>query len=133
MPSHDRQNILERAQRFENIVADGGMALHDGHFLFRQLSLLIEDRIGDSDLADVVDDAAGLQRRELRRCRAEFSAEAYGIRGDAINVAAGVFVFAFDRAGEGVDDGFGIFEGVGGAFDGGDFGKPQRTFAIGFR
>ena len=76
------------------------MLLHHLPLLVVERARLVEDALGDPDLADVVQEGADLDRVELDAAVAEAACERDGDAGDALGVAAGVVVLRLHRAGE---------------------------------
>ncbi len=62
---HHRDRVAQERDALQDLPADLGMAPHDHPLLGRQGAGLEQDRVGDADLADVVQEDAAAQRVEL--------------------------------------------------------------------
>ena len=62
---NDRQHVREGSERLENPGADGHVTLHHGHLFVGEPSLLVDDRKGYADLADVVEQSTAVQPLQL--------------------------------------------------------------------
>src|SRR5438067_5225495 len=67
----DRTHVLEPLDRRDDPLAELGVRLHQRPLLGGQAARLGEDRRGDADLADVVEEGAELEPLERRRVEAE--------------------------------------------------------------
>ena len=65
MVADDRQKACSRPQRGHDVLAHHRVLLHDGQLAGIERARLEEDRVGDADLADVVDQAAAIKRVEV--------------------------------------------------------------------
>src|ERR671923_108248 len=80
----------------EDVLRDDGVAPHHLPFLVGQRAGLVEDRLGDADLADVVEQRADLDRVEIRADVAETARELHRDRGNPLGVLAGGAVLRLD-------------------------------------
>ncbi len=98
-----------------------GEAREDGHVLQDRLGVarvplhelvlgvgeaawLVEDRVGDAQLADVVQEAGAAQVAQLGGAEAELAADADRVCGDAVGVARGVGALGVDHRGKRLGD-----------------------------
>ena len=113
MRSDDRTDVLERAQPRAERVADDRMFLHHARFRRVELAVLQQYVIGNANLADVVQEAAALERAEIILPETQRLAEPRRVVGEPLTVAARVRIARLDRCPETENDGFGRFEFVG--------------------
>src|SRR6185295_3274306 len=85
--------------------AELGMRLHDRPLALRQRAGLQEDRRGDADLADVVEEGAELEALERRRVEAELAADLERHVGDPAGVGGRVLVVRLECVGQSLDRG----------------------------
>src|SRR5215207_7814966 len=71
----DRPDVLEPRDRRQDALAELRMSLDDCPFLGRQRARLGEDRRGDADLADVVEESSELEALERLRVKTELAAD----------------------------------------------------------
>ena len=62
----DKVGLLQERQLFQNFRTDRGVGLHDLEFFLRQLAGLVQDGLGDIDLADVMQRRSGADERNIR-------------------------------------------------------------------
>src|SRR3546814_13133141 len=87
---HDGQGLSQRAGGGDELVAHLGVGLDDGALVGGEAAGLVEDLVGDGDLADVVEvGAAGEGPQRVGRS-AHPQAELHGEEGGAIGVAVRV-------------------------------------------
>src|SRR3954463_4128060 len=79
------------------------MALHDLVFELRQPIRLREDRVGDADLPDVVEEAREMQHVDLLRAEPELPAEGDRDPPHALRVARGIRILRVDRRVQALD------------------------------
>jgi hypothetical protein len=77
------------------------VGIHDHPLFARQSFLFEQHRVGNADLANVVEQAAPLERLEFRRAHAHLAADVDGDLLDALAVFAGKRVALVDRLREG--------------------------------
>ena len=80
------------------------MLLEDVVFLGRQLAGLPEDRIGDADLADVVEEPGEMDRPHQVRIEPDAFCEKHRVASDVFGVALGVAILRVDRQHESLED-----------------------------
>ena len=69
-----------------------------------QLAGLAQDRVGDADLADVVEEAGDLDRPDEVRIQVQPPGEEHAVAGDVLGVALRVAVLRVDREDEALED-----------------------------
>ena len=107
----------QRAQLAAQPIADHRVLLDQLELGRGQARRLEQDRIGDADLADVVQVAAAIERRDLVFREAERPAERDREPGESLAVAVGVGIARVDRQRQALEDGFGRLEVVGVALE----------------
>ena len=103
VPNH-RPQVRARLKRGDDVVADDGVKVHLHALFVVQLSGLEQDRVRDSDLADVVDDAAPIQDVLLLSRQAHPGADPPRPLRHAQRMRLGVRILGLDRGGQRVDD-----------------------------
>lgn len=78
------------------------MALHLGRLLDRELAGLEEDRVGDANLADVVEEARRSDQLDALALEADAAGERGTVVGDTLRVQVGIAVLRIDRDGQGM-------------------------------
>src|SRR5437868_2654424 len=101
----DRAHVLEPLDRRDDPLAELGMGLHERALLGGEPARLGEDRRGDADLADVVEERAELEPLERRRVEAEGLADLHRHVADPARVLRGVLVVRLERVRERLDGG----------------------------
>src|SRR5581483_12148472 len=91
--------LLELGRRHD-VVADAGVRPHDLPLPVRERAGLLEDRVGDPDLADVVQEAREPELAEALRREPEPLADHRAERADGLAVVARAGVLRVDRARE---------------------------------
>src|SRR3954453_17397829 len=76
------------------------MLLHHPALLRRQRPRLLEDAVGDADLADVVEDEAVLDADVVGERRLDGTRQVERVARDAVRVRAGAHVLGLERFGE---------------------------------
>ena len=94
----DGTNGLERTDRAAQVVADGGMPLHQLVLFPRQAALFEQHPIGNGDLADVVDKAAAIKRVEIRPFEIQVLAQRDRVLGQALAMTLGARIARLDDA-----------------------------------
>ena len=79
------------------------MALHDRVFRCGERARLIEDRLGDRDLPDIVQRRAHPQDAQARAAEAEGSSELFRVLCQPLAMPLGGRVFRLDRVGQAED------------------------------
>ena len=100
----DREQACSRAQRPDDALADDRMHAHRGKLPSVERSWLQQHRVGDADLADVVNDSAAVERVERTLRKPHLLSDASRGLGDAMSVPLRVRVLRFDRGREREDD-----------------------------
>ena len=103
--AHHLHGAREEIDPVHHLRTDHRMLRHQRAFALGQRPRLVEDRVRDRDLADVVQKKAELQLRHLGQPQPEGACDLHPIRGDSLGVLAGVGVSCLDRIGEGPDGG----------------------------
>ena len=75
MVTNDRPHLAQRSQLAAQPVADHGVLLHDRVLGGRQPARLQQDRVGNADLADVVEIAAAREHRDIVVAQTDVPAE----------------------------------------------------------
>jgi hypothetical protein len=88
----------------QDLRAHDRMRLDDVELARRERRRLQEDRVGDADLADVVEGRGALDRPRVRLGQAERAREEAGEPADATGVLAGVVVAVLGGTREALDD-----------------------------
>src|SRR5258708_4408734 len=83
-----------------NSLPKATMLLHDLVLFRRQLSRLEQNRVGDADLADVMELGRGFEYIERGRCQPQFIADDAGISSDPQDMLARVIIAKLRRAGQ---------------------------------
>lgn len=86
----------ERSARHD-AVPDVGMGAHDLPFAFGELSVFKQNGIGDTDLADIVQQRAPVDLAQLPRVRGEVLRQHQGIAGNAFRVQSGLTLARIKR------------------------------------
>ena len=105
VPANQGDHVVERLERLDDLDALDGMLRDDPHLVLTQFARLVEDGVGNADLADVVEQASTPEDIFFRCREPELACEGQHILGDALGVSLGVRTFRLGRAGEGEDDG----------------------------
>ena len=95
--AHDRAHAREELDRSEDLLADDRVALHDLALGVVERALLVEDRLGDRDLADVVEDGSVAQVAQLRLVHPELTPDGLRPLHDRVRVMGGVGVLGLQR------------------------------------
>ena len=101
-PAHGRGEVAELA---EQVMAPLGMPADDRELVLRERARLLQDPVGDGELADVVEQAAGREAAEPARRKAELLADLHGQERDAARVLLRVGVLAGEAQRERADAG----------------------------
>lgn len=83
-------------RRVQEALPDEGVVLDFLEFIEGQLARLVQDRIGNPDLADVVHGRCGLQKDDVLRGKAVLPAEQRGIRGHPAHMVGRVLRAGLD-------------------------------------
>src|SRR5438128_7763841 len=86
MMSHDGNDRIREADALQYLCADRGVHFHLLELGVRELSRLVEDVIGHGELANIMQQRAGLQRFDLKLGKLEGLAHACRINLYAVNV-----------------------------------------------
>jgi hypothetical protein len=86
----DGQDVRSRRERLDDAFADDRVRAHLPFFLGIQRSGLTQDCVGHRDFPDVVDEAAAIQRNQIRFLKAESGAEVKGGTRYPLGMAFGV-------------------------------------------
>ena len=86
----------ESADAVEHLLALDGVGLDDRPLVGVELAGLVDDLLGDRDLADVVQEGAELEVAALLGARAELVGDCQSEADDALAVLAGVAVVGLD-------------------------------------
>ena len=97
-----------------NLFADNGVQLHLVELPRGQAGRLEQNRIGNADVADVVQQTAPLQILTGLVVQLHFDGDLIGKIGDALGVTAQLHVAGFDGRHQSFDDGIQHFVGRGG-------------------
>ena len=89
MVSHDVADQPQRSQLAAQPIADHRVLLHQGELLDRERGRLEEQCVGDADLADVVQVAAAIERREIFGRQVQRGTERDGIVRQPLAMAVG--------------------------------------------
>ena len=100
MMANDRQSRTERRDPLGDIPANDGMLLDQLSFVACQRALFVEDAVGHSDLADVVNDGSLDQNADLIGAESYLQTDSGRHLGNAMGVALRVEVPGFDRTDE---------------------------------
>ena len=101
----DPGDLLELDDRAEDGLAADGVLLDQRELLVGQLARLVQDALGDGDLADVVEDRGQLEVAELLLAEAHLGGDLQREVGDPGRVVAGVLVLGVDGRDQGLDRG----------------------------
>ena len=93
-------------QRRENLLRKRTMSLHHGELFGIELFMAVEDRVGDADLAHVVQLCGQFQHFHVGGAESQFAGDNPGIAAYPHHVLAGDVVPVFRRAGKAMDDFF---------------------------
>ena len=96
MPANDRLQIPRELDAREELHAPHGMLLHHIGFFAREWPRLVQDLVGHTHLADVVQIRAETDGGLLERVEPERAGHGHRIPGDALTVAVGVAVARLD-------------------------------------
>ncbi len=134
--SGDASDVLEAVDAAEDLFGETGMTFDDGELLGGEFAGLVEDGVGDAELAEIVEQSGAVDALDARGSEAEFACDGDGGVGDADGVSEGEGGFGIDDLGEGLADGvdagvgerafggrFAILDGLVEGVDGGDAGK----------
>src|SRR5436309_3784692 len=88
MVAHDRAHGAQRAEPRAQCIADDRMLAHHPRLLGVERAALEQHAIGDGDLADVVQEAAALERGEIAIAKAKRAAERDAVRGEPLAMPA---------------------------------------------
>src|SRR5687767_6519312 len=102
--AHDPRYAPESRDRPEDALADDRMLLHQDPLVVVEWTVLVQDRVRDADLADVVQQGRGLHAGDLVRVQGERAGDPDGQLHDCLGVVAGVAV-ALEKGGRQADDG----------------------------
>ncbi len=103
--AHQRHQLGEERHRLEDAGADVGVLLHHGDLLACQRPGLSQDRLGDADLADVVQQRAQLDDPGVGVVELELGAHASGQVGDLAGVVVGVGILGLESSRQGAQRG----------------------------
>ena len=103
MRADDRHEVAERLDSVHDRGAEDRMGAHDDPLVLGQRAWLVQDRVGYSDLADVVEERAELHSADLIGRKIHFLGDAPRERGDARRVAPRVRIASVDRRRERAD------------------------------
>ena len=108
----DGQQVGARAQRTHDALADGRVRAHDANLVTGQRARFQQDRVGDADLADVMDDPAAVEGVERALWQPQLHADMARSLGHAMRVLLGVLVLRLDSRGQREDHLLGAVERV---------------------
>ena len=104
MGADDRHDRIRKLDRRQDVGADVDVRLHRLELVRCQLAGLVEDVLGNRQLAGVVEQRRRLDRLQRRRVGdAERPRQPHGVGLDAVDVVAGHVVLGFDGGREGRD------------------------------
>ena len=98
--THDRQDPVERLDRPEDVLADLGVGLHHRPFLVGQRAGLVQDRLRNANLPDVVQDGSELDAANRLELELELCRHADGEPDDLFGVLARDSVLRLERVRE---------------------------------
>jgi len=98
--AHDGLGLAEEVDVAQDLHADDRVALHQRPLGLGQRVRLVEDRVGDGDLADVVQQEAELDLGVIGQPRAHGARDLQAVGGHALGVLARVGVARLDRVGQ---------------------------------
>ena len=101
----ERHQVGEVGDGLEDARADVRVLLHARHLLGAQRAGLAEDRLGDADLADVVQQRAQADDPRLAGRDAQPLADGAGQLGDLAGVVVGVRILGLERGGQRAEGG----------------------------
>ncbi len=101
----DRDRVAQEGNPLEELAAHLRMAPHDPPLVRRERAGLEEDRVGDADLADVVQQHAAAERVELRLGQAVGAGQRDGVAVHAAGVGLGAHLASGQRRAEGFQGG----------------------------
>ena len=87
--ANDRKDQPQRSQGSTDPLADHRMQPHDARLFRRQRTWLQEDRLGNSDLAEIVQISGPTEGPEMIRGEAELLPELDGVIGQPFTVPMG--------------------------------------------
>ena len=108
----DRQQIVRRAERPGDLLADQDVLAHQGALLLIEGPLLLEDVVGNADLPDVVDDPAPEQVVEHLFLEPDRLAQAPGAHPHPLGVGFRQAVLRLDSSGQREDRPLRVVEAV---------------------
>src|SRR5207245_384202 len=108
----DRQQAGARAQWRDDGLTDDRVLAHRCELVGVKWSRLEQDRVGDTDLADVVDEPAAVKRVQVRRPKAHPASDLARRFGHPLGMGFGERVFRLYSSGQREDDLFGTVERV---------------------
>src|SRR6266545_2734456 len=94
---HHLGGALEEVDRAEDVIADLRVALHLAPLGVVELPGLQEDRVGHADLADVVEEGAAPEIRQLALLEADAARDGDRVADDALGVIAGLVLARIER------------------------------------
>ena len=100
----DGREVARHAQRVADALADLGVLAHDAELVVRQRAGLVEDVLGDADLADVVQQGAVGDALQLAVAQAHVGSQARRAIGQVAAVVLEPEVLGLDRVGQGDHD-----------------------------
>ena len=100
----DGREVARHAQRVADALADLGVLAHDPELVLGQRPGLVQDVLGDADLADVVEQRAVGHALQLAVAQAHVGGQAGRAVGQVAAVVLEAEVLGLDRVGEGDDD-----------------------------
>ena len=92
-------DLRDGGDAFQDRSSAGGMTLHHPELRIRQPARLVQDAVGDCDLADIVKQGDVVNVVEFVRLYTEAFSDLSGIVADADGVAVRVFVLGVDGPG----------------------------------
>ncbi len=97
---HDVERRLEELDVLQHPVAHLRVLLHHGPLFLGQLARLEQDRVGDADLAHVVQDRAPADPRQLGLVEVQHLGHTHRVLDHAVRVALGLVVAEVERGDE---------------------------------
>ena len=101
---HDRTDAIEHRNVSEKARADRRVGAHFDPLLFGELCGLGEERLGNPDLADVVEQRAELDRGDLVGAETELAPDLDGVMHRRGGVSGEVRLLGFKRSDQRADD-----------------------------
>src|SRR5437870_1816174 len=108
----DGQQARPGTKGRDDVLADDRMQVHRDLFVGVERPGLEEDGVRNSDLADVVDEAAAVERVQVRRAEAQADTDHPRRLGDTLGMGFGERIFGLDRRREREDDLLGAVQRV---------------------